>query len=242
MNKLNLKSNILKISIVIAVIFMLLPAIAAEDIDGAADEASPDADVIEEVQDDATLEQTDESISVESVHPVPPLQILDDGTLSRAPAADLQVFISSTTQYAKVGDIIGWTIAVGNNGPDDAENVIVQDVILTGDFIPLNASSSVGFFDLNTGIWYVGDLESGAYEWVNLFAICLTEDPIASLVYVMSDTPDPNPYNNFALNVINAPAAEVSAAEETMPAAGNPIALALLALISIVGVTFTRRD
>ena len=236
---MNLKSNMLKICVVIALIFMVLPAIAAEDVDDSVyTEGVDQSDVVQssDASSDALTADTSDTASDE-----------DGGTgdvsvdATATGSADLEIGIIASSNKVNVGDIVTFAIAVINNGPDTATNVVVNDFIL-GDALYIGAIPSQGEYD--EGTWEVGDLEAGEYAMLLLFYQIIDEDAILLIAQVTSDTPDPNLDNNLALSLVEVEdddnGNEIQE-PDTMPAAGNPVALAILALMSIVGVSLKRK-
>ncbi|MFD2588861.1 gliding motility-associated C-terminal domain-containing protein [Croceitalea marina] len=63
----------------------------------------------------------------------------------------------------QVGTEISFEITVFNDGPQDANDVVVQDLLPTGfDFILYSSTS--GIYNESTGVWLVGDISSGGSE------------------------------------------------------------------------------
>lgn len=276
---MNLKSNILKISVVIALIFILIPVIAAEDVDDSVYTEEVDDSVTEAIDDsvsaedsdttndelgeslDDNLEETLDDDSVEATaddeNPDETEDLLqeaettdyanDDAFFADAAAgeqaADLQVFVVTPDKKVKAGDVTVVGMFVYNKGPDAASNVIVRSKLLSGTLQIIKAVPSKGNFFVDKGIlyWYVGDLAPGEFATLSILSEVVFEDDIVILAEVTSDTPDPDLSNNVAIGYIDVDNEEVEEASEVMPATGNPIALALLALLSVVGVSLRRK-
>lgn len=256
---MNLKSNILKIGVVIALIFMLIPVIAAEDVDDSAyavgvddstdvvseDISEADEELTVDTQDDSVAaedEATDEDANLE-------LTATEEEDVATGvgaayggdPSADLQITVINPNEQLQVGDIAKLGILVYNNGPDKADNVLVRSVLLSGTidiskFIP---SQGQVYLINETIYWVVGELEAGEFAFLGIIGQVMTNEDIIMLATVVSETPDPDLTNNFAFGIIDVVSAEESA--EAMPAAGNPVALAILALLSVVGVSLRRK-
>ena len=124
---MNLKSNILKIGVVIALICMLIPVIAAEDVDDSAVADAVNDDVVSEdiTQDDDELsddadedleEDDDENLEEEYEEEI---DELDDGAdvALKGESADLEVTVISDVSKADVGDLVKFGIMVYNDGP-----------------------------------------------------------------------------------------------------------------------------
>ena len=266
MSKLNFKSNVLKISIVIAMILILIPAIAAED--AAVDEepvsASDDVAVSESEPDDssetladADLEADDEAeladelgqaaggepslYETESLaYPVP----TPSGFLMDLPAADLEINVYPSVQYAKAGDYVLWLVDVINNGPDMAENAFAYINLVEGDILLVDYVENAGYYDPYTGVWNIGDMLPSEKVSLLILGQALSDSYATLFASVVSDTYDPDMSNNFAAAFVNYDGEVAAAAEEVseeLPATGNPIVMALLALITMVGVSFGRK-
>ena len=251
---MNLKSSILKIAVVIALICMLVPVIAAEDVDDSAVAESVDAstDVIsedisaadeltaDEDADDVIDDEDDELIDDEDDELIDDEGVDDEADDEDDGVADLQMSVITPKPTVAVGDLAKVGILVYNNGPDTASNVVVRCALISGHMYIINAQPSQGEFDSYYGLWYVGDLEPGEFAFLAIEGVVLSDEDLLLVATVTSDTPDPDMSNNIAFGFIEV-GPEESAASETLPATGNPIALALLALLSVVGVSLRRK-
>lgn len=260
---MNLKSSILKIAVVIALICMLVPVIAAEDVDDTAVTESVDAstDVVSEdisaadeltadedattVEEDADDEDPDDEAAddegTEEGDEEDEGEVVDDAEDgAEDESADLQISVIAPKNKVAVGDLAKFGILVYNNGPDAASNVVVRCALISGHMYVIKAVPSQGEFDTYNGIWYVGDLEPGEYAFLAIEGVVLSDEDLLLVATVTSDTPDPDESNNLAFGYIDVVAGEEPAAE-TLPATGNPIALALLALLSVAGVSLRRK-
>lgn len=251
---MNLKSNILKIGVVIALICMLIPVIAAEDVDDSAVADAVNDDVVSEdiTQDDdelsedadEDLEEDDENLDEEYEEEI---DELDDGAdvALKGESADLEVTVISDVSKADVGDLVKFGIMVYNDGPDTAYNVIVANGFISGDVKILSGKVSQGVFNPKTGIWHVGDLAPGEFALMTMVGEVLSNEDICLITVATSDTPDPNLANNIVKLIIEVGGDAESgdeAASSDLPATGNPIVMMLLALLAIVGLSLKRKS
>lgn len=254
MKKRNLKSNILKIGVVVALICMLIPVIAAEDVDDSAVADAVNDDVVseditqddDELSDDADedLEEDDENLDEEYEEEI---DELDDGAdvALKGESADLEVTVISDVSKADVGDLVKFGIMVYNDGPDTAYNVIVANGFISGDVKILSGKVSQGVFNPKTGIWHVGDLAPGEFALMTMVGEVLSNEDICLITVATSDTPDPNLANNIVKLIIEVGGDAESgdeAASSELPATGNPIVMMLLALLAIVGLSLKRKS
>ena len=170
------------------------------------------------------------------------------------PEANLIIIKDVDKSNVKVGDNVKFTIVLINLGPDSSINVRVHDVLPKGlKFISFNASK--GSYNAKTGVWKVGDLESQETVTLTIVAEALFDGTIVNKVYVESDTYDPNASDNddsASVKVKKAPKPEGKGndfdyhadinSHNKLYATGNPIVMALLALLAMVGVTLRRKD
>ena len=126
----------------------------------------------------------------------------DNDTIDPIPFADLEVlkFVSNSTVHN--GDVVVWTIVVTNNGPNSAENVYVNDALPKG----LIVVSDDGDYDPETGIWTIGNLDSGENRSLVIETIVnVTNATITNIATVNSTTYDPDMSNNIANNTTDVP-------------------------------------
>ena len=251
---MNLKSNILKIGVVIALIFMLIPVIAAEDVDDsvyaenvdegtdavsegisvtdelAVDEDDAGDDVAEDETEDEEIDEDDAGDDIEV-----------DGAAEES--ADLQISVITPKTKVQVGDLAAFGIIVYNNGPDTASNVMVRATLLSGSIYILSTQPTQGQAVLYGGVlyWYVGDLDPGEFAYLPIVGIVTSDKDIFLVATVTSDTPDPDESNNIAFGFIDVVDAQEEAPVEELPATGNPIVMALLAVLAVVGVSLRRK-
>ena len=104
----------------------------------------------------------------------------DDGTCNsntaicsvafQAGAAGADVFVTKTVDEVSPaeGDTVTYTITVTNNGPEQATNVTVTDVLPAG--VTYLDDDGAGDYNDGTGVWSVGTLNSGASETLDIRA------------------------------------------------------------------------
>ena len=163
----------------------------------------------------------------------------------KTPMADLAI---AKVIYSQEGNKIIWGIYVVNQGPDKAINTRVTDV-LPKTLKYVNSVVSKGTYDLNTGVWFIGDMENGEEAVMILETIALTTGLITNEANVTSDTFDPdtiNNYDNESVTVNDVPETPQQPKENVgpvhvTPATGNPLIMVLLALIALGTGALRRR-
>ncbi|WP_296808195.1 DUF11 domain-containing protein [uncultured Methanobrevibacter sp.] len=117
------------------------------------------------------------------------------------PEADLAIVKVALNETAHKGDYVYWTIVVTNNGPDEAANVVVNDVIPEGLIDVAVVSKSAGIFDSDAGVWSGFSLTGGANATLVIRTkVNATNTALVNRVNVSSDTYDPDLSNNNASN------------------------------------------
>ena len=71
--------------------------------------------------------------------------------------------------FQKVGQPVVFTITAGNNGPSNATNVQVADLLPAG-YEYVSATVGQGSYDSNSGVWLVGALNSGTSSVLTITA------------------------------------------------------------------------
>ncbi len=87
----------------------------------------------------------------------------DDATVVATPDPIIDVYLEKSVEEPNVlvGETAEFTILVGNDGPDDATGVVVEDRLPEG-LSYVSASVSAGSFEEDTLTWTIGDLAVGA--------------------------------------------------------------------------------
>ncbi|WP_298523677.1 hypothetical protein [uncultured Methanobrevibacter sp.] len=116
-------------------------------------------------------------------------------------------------------DVVVWTLNITNNGPNNATNVIITDVLPEG-MIWLEDDTG-GKYDPKTGILHVDFLAVGEVMVVNIITLVNKTGTIVNNVNITSDEFDHNLTNNFDEERINVqPASDLSvvkAVNQSMP-------------------------
>ncbi len=119
------------------------------------------------------------------------LNIVPPGTY-----ADIAVnkTVSNTKQI--IGDDVTYTIAVHNNGPDDATGVAITDVLPNG-LVYVSSAATVGTYDAAGGLWTIGALADGATATLHITVRTEALGAIVNTATKSAETQtDPNPSND----------------------------------------------
>ena len=108
-------------------------------------------------------------------------------------SSDLAVTKNVDNSYPDLGDIVQWNITVTNNGPDDAYDVFVFDLMPEGLEL-IGYTASVGNYYDNT--WIINNLKTGASETLILRCLVKTLDDVENIVEVVPSEYDWNESNN----------------------------------------------
>lgn len=133
--------------------------------------------------------------------------------------ANLSVVKTANLSEVIAGENIIYTIVVNNQGPSDAQNVVLTDNLPTG-LTFIEASPSVGSFAAQQ--WSVGSLSAGASETLTLTALVNSNIPTGSQIIntaiVSSSTSDPDTDNNTSTSTSNITAStDLSITKTAMP-------------------------
>jgi len=114
------------------------------------------------------------------------------------PLVDIAVSKTVDQLIPEVGEEILFTVTVENDGPSDATNVVVTDLLATG-YQLVNANPSNGTYNATNGSWVVGNLANGASETLEIAVEVLSTgnySNIAELTNVSEQDVDSTPNNN----------------------------------------------
>ena len=216
-----MKKSILYIFIVLMALSLTLGAVSAED--AAADVAA--ADDVAAV--DVAPAADGNAAGGDNVQPVQ--AEADD------PVADVAVDVNNIgeTDYTLL-----WSVVALNYGPDTAYDTVVR---ITGsdNLFLTNYKVLDGSFDPATSKWYVGDMPAGTASALLLetYKVDVLLDQGYGPYYVdaliVSDSFDPDLSNNYDIAWVGLDASAEEETTNTLPEAGNPLAMALLALLAI---------
>ena len=131
---------------------------------------------------------TDPSNNNASIKNITALPIVD---LSITKESDV---VNNTVYY---NDTIKFTITVTNNGPCDATNVTVNEV-LDSHLELISNTTWDGYYNVTNGVWYIGDMASGDLCRLEIVARVIAVGNITNVVNVTSTENDTNKSNNNA--------------------------------------------
>ena len=146
-------------------------------------------------------------------------------------AVDLGVTVKANNASPLFGEAVDWIISVKNNGPDNATDVILRD-ILPDELIFVQYKSDRGAYENN--VWNIGPLNVGESVNLNITTICDALGAIANDADVSARQYDWNMSNNHAGDMVNVkPVADLSItklADNIAPNYGESIKWTLIAL------------
>ncbi|MGN7515645.1 MAG: gliding motility-associated C-terminal domain-containing protein [Allomuricauda sp.] len=114
------------------------------------------------------------------------------------PLVDISVTKSVDQLIPEVGEEILFTVTVQNDGPSDATNIVVTDLLASG-YQLINATPSIGTYNETNGSWVVGDLPNGVSETLDVLVEVLPTGiytNTAELTNVGENDVDSSPNNN----------------------------------------------
>ena len=111
------------------------------------------------------------------------------------PGADLVMQKTVDEANPVVGDTVVFTLTLTNNGPSDAEAVLVTDQLPSG-YTFVSSAASVGSYDDASGVWTVGDLANGDGATLTISATVNDTGEYRNTALVTSNTHDPDGSND----------------------------------------------
>ena len=122
------------------------------------------------------------------------------------PVTDLSIEKIVNNSNPNYGDLIKWSIIVRNNGPNDATEVAVNDIMPSG----VEIVESSEFITLN-GTWYVGDLALNEVKQLDIICKVISTGNFENIAIISGKEHDPDPSNNRDVEDIDvAPACDLS--------------------------------
>jgi len=123
--------------------------------------------------------------------------------ITALPVVDLEIEKTSniTTGIVSINDLVEYTITVTNNGPSNATNVMVSEV-LASEVRLIDNKAERGYYNKTSGIWHIGYLHSGENVTLTMTVKVVADGIIDNYVTVNSTENDTNPYNNWAEAII----------------------------------------
>lgn len=115
----------------------------------------------------------------------------DDDMIDVRPIADLSIIKIVDNNSPNYGETVKWTLIASNNGPNDAHNVIVRDILPKGlTFVKSNGKYS-------NGVWNIGTLNVGDEKSLEIICkVTLTGD-FTNLARISADELDLDDSNNL---------------------------------------------
>lgn len=126
------------------------------------------------------------------------------------PISDIVIDKSVDDETPSMGDTINYTVEVTNNGPADAEGVVIVDMLPAG-VTYVGDTPSKGTYTEATGIWAIGDLANG--ETVTLMIECTVDGNNGDMIENCADldsldeavSSDPDDDNKDCVTIVVTP-------------------------------------
>jgi uncharacterized repeat protein (TIGR01451 family) len=128
--------------------------------------------------------------------------IVMKGTIQEARTADVKISMSVSDNKPHIGDIITITVKASNeNGPSDADWILVEDII-AGPLTFLDFSSSKGIFDPASNMWFVGNITVGSTETLEIKVRVDSAVPVSDYTQFALILDGSGSINNYAWNLM----------------------------------------
>jgi uncharacterized repeat protein (TIGR01451 family) len=142
-------------------------------------------------------------------------------------AEDLAVVKTVSNATPHVGANVTFTIAATNNGPGNATNVRVTDLLPQG-LTFVSATPSTGTYNSNTGLWDIGTLNSGVTKQLQIVATVAVAGTRTNTATITGDVNDTNAGNNTSSASVTTAAATADlavtkTASTTTPTVGSNV-------------------
>ena len=122
-----------------------------------------------------------------------------NNTTNADPVCDLVIVKFVNAKKVYYGDLVIWTVKVNNDGPCDALNVKVKDILPKG-LIFNSYRASIGKYNEKTGIWTIGKLANGSSATITLVTKASGIGEIINFASVNTTVLETNYSNNKANN------------------------------------------
>jgi uncharacterized repeat protein (TIGR01451 family) len=154
--------------------------------------------------------------------------------------ADVMVEKTVTPASAQTGTVVKFTIKVTNLGPDQAQEVVLHEVIPIG-LLPVSAAVTAGSYDEGTHTWDLGTMTMGQDETLSVEATVV--DNAENTATVTTTSTDPQPENNVSTAGVTVTAATPTSATLPFTGQGGTLLLGGLAAVLLGGAMLfgTRR-
>lgn len=147
-------------------------------------------------------------------------------TPNASPVSDIVVTKMVNNATPLVGSNVIFTINVTNNGPSNATNTIVTDLLPTG-YTYISHTQTAGTYNSSNGVWTVGTLNNTITRTLTITATVLNSGIYLNTVTATSDNTDPNTSNNTAsastAPIKNADLSVVKTVSNTTPNVGSNV-------------------
>ncbi|MEC4003025.1 DUF11 domain-containing protein, partial [Flavobacterium sp. SUN052] len=108
---------------------------------------------------------------------------------------DLQITKVANSMAPIIGGTIAFTLTANNNGPNNATNVVVADLLPSG-YTFISATPSIGTYDSATGFWNIGNFANGANATITINATVNATGNYSNSAGITGNEIDPTTGNN----------------------------------------------
>lgn len=140
--------------------------------------------------------------------------------------SDIAVTKSVSNATPLVGTNVTFTMNVTNNGPSNATNTVVTDLLPSG-YTYVSHTQTAGTYNATNGVWTVGTVNNGITRTLTITATVLDTGNYLNTVTSTNDNTDPNTNNNTATAtttpVKNADLSVLKTVSNTTPNVGSNV-------------------
>ncbi|MEY3238376.1 MAG: hypothetical protein RI883_2477, partial [Bacteroidota bacterium] len=110
---------------------------------------------------------------------------------------DLSIVKTASNMTPKIGSTVVFTIVASNIGSSNATGVAINEILQSG-YVYVSSTTTIGSYDVLTGVWTIGNMSAGATETLTITASVIADGNYVNNAIVYGIENDSDMSNNVS--------------------------------------------